>query len=42
MANKRITIDSEAYRLLKRVRQDGETFSQIIRRVAHEPIDFKR
>ncbi len=42
MTTKTITIDTEANRRLKHVKQNGESFSETIKRVVHEPIDFKR
>jgi predicted CopG family antitoxin len=42
VATKTITIDIEAYRRLKSVQQDNESFSQTIKRVVHKPLDFKQ
>jgi predicted CopG family antitoxin len=42
MATKTITIDMEAYRRLKGVKQDNESFSQAIKRLIHKPIDFEQ
>jgi predicted CopG family antitoxin len=42
MATNTINIDTEAFRLLKSVKKNGESFSQTIKRVVGKPIDFER
>jgi predicted CopG family antitoxin len=41
MATKTITIDVEAYRRLKAIQADKESFSQTIKRVIRPPLDLK-
>lgn len=41
MATKTISIDLEAYERLRSVRQDHESFSQVIKRTVKPPFDFE-
>lgn len=40
MATKTVSLDLEAYKLLKRVQLPGESFSAVIKRVVVAPIDI--
>lgn len=41
MATKTISIDMEAYNVLKAVQKDTESFSQLIKRVVTKPLDIQ-
>jgi predicted CopG family antitoxin len=41
MATKTISVDLEAYRRLKSVQKENESFSQTIKRVIRKPVDLE-
>jgi len=41
MATKTISVDLEAYRRLKSVQKENESFSQTIKRVVRKPVDLE-
>jgi predicted CopG family antitoxin len=42
MATKTISIDTDAYKRLKSVQKENESFSQVIKRVVWQPIAFEK